>query len=79
VLLVRGRVEQVSHKRRKVSGFDVAVTALWVGVTVVMYFVGARQYAPQEVNVLMGPGLLMLVYGLVWAVYKVSNRIINIV
>jgi ferredoxin len=72
---VAARVEQASHKRRKSGGFDVAITALWIGVTVVMFFVGARQYAPQEVKVFMGPGLLMLVYGLVWAVYKVSNRL----
>jgi ferredoxin len=71
---VAARVEQASLKRRKISGFDVAITVLWIGVIVVMNFAGVRQNAPQEIKVLMGSGLLILVYGLVWTVYKTRSR-----
>jgi len=71
---VAARVEQASLKRRKISGFDVTITVLWIGVIVVMNFAGVRQNAPQEIKVLMGPGLLILVYGLVWTVYKTRSR-----
>jgi hypothetical protein len=71
---VAARVEQASIKRRKPSGFDVAISAVWIGVTVVMSFAGVRQNAPQELKVLMGPGLLILVYVLVWTGYKASSR-----
>ena len=70
---VAARVEQVSLKRRKSGGFDVGIVVLWIGVIVVMSLAGVRQNAPPEVKVFMGPGLLILVYGLVWAVDKASN------
>ena len=71
---VAARVEQASLKRRKLSGFDVAITVLWIGVIVVMNLAGVKQNAPQELKVLMGPGLLILVYGLIWTVDKTSSR-----
>jgi hypothetical protein len=37
--------------------------------------VGVRQNAPQELKVLMGPVLLILVYGLVRKVYKPGSRL----
>ena len=72
---VVARVKQASLKRRILSGFDVAITVLWVGVIVVMNLAGVRQNAPQEVKVLMGPGLLILAYGLVWTVHKAHTRL----
>lgn len=71
---VAARVKQASLKGRKPSGFDVVITVLWIGVIVVMNLTGVRQNAPQEVKVLMGPGLLILVYALVWTIYKTSSR-----
>ncbi|MFC1803371.1 4Fe-4S binding protein [Thermoproteota archaeon] len=68
------RVELASLKRRKSSGFDVVIAVMYIGVIVVMNLMGVRQNAPQEVKVLMGPGLLILIYGLVWIVYKASSR-----
>ena len=67
---VAARVEPASLKRRKSSVFDLSIAALWIGVIVVMNLVGVRQNAPQELKVLMGPGLLILIYGLVWIVNK---------
>jgi polyferredoxin len=67
---VATRVEKSSLKRRKPSGFDVAIMVLWIGVIVLMNLTGLRQDAPQEIKVLMGPGLLIIVYVLVQAVYK---------
>jgi polyferredoxin len=71
---VASRVEQASLKRRKPSGFDVAITALWVGVIVIINLAGVRQNAPQEIKALMGPGLLILVYVVVWTLYRISSR-----
>ena len=71
---VAARVEQASLKWRKISGFDVIITVLWIGVTVVMYFAGVSQNAPQEIKVLMGPALLILLYGLVRTVYRANSR-----
>ena len=67
------RVKQTSHKQRNLSGFDVAITVLWIGVIVVVNLAGVRQNAPQELKVLMGPGMLILVYSLVWTFYKASS------
>jgi polyferredoxin len=67
---VADRVEKASHKRRKSSGFDISIAVLWISVIVFMNLVGVRQNAPQELKVLMGPGLLVLIYGLVWMINK---------
>lgn len=41
----------------------------------IMNLVGVRQNAPQEIKVLMGPGLLIMAYTLVLIVYKASRRL----
>jgi polyferredoxin len=75
---VAARVELASLKRRKSSGFDISIAALWISVIVVMNLVGVRQNTPQEIKVLMGPGLLILIYGLVWILNdKMSKRTIT--
>jgi polyferredoxin len=68
------RAERATLKRRRISAFDVAITALWIGVTVIFTFSGARQNAPQEIKAVMTPGLLLVIYGLVWAVHRVWSR-----
>jgi polyferredoxin len=68
--IVEDRVEVASHKRRKSSGFDTSIAVLWIGVIVIMNLVGVRQNAPQELKVIMGPGLLILIYGLVSIISK---------
>jgi polyferredoxin len=68
--VVADRVEESSRSRRQSSGFDVSIAVLWIGVVVVMNLVGVRQNAPQELKVLMGPGLLILIYSLVWIIFE---------
>ena len=60
------RAERSTLKRRQLSGFDVAIAVLWIGTSVSINLAGVNQGAPQELKVLMTPGLLMLSYGLVW-------------
>ena len=74
---VTARVEQASLLRRRVSFFDMSIAGLWIGVILVMNLVGVRQNAPQEIKVLMGPVLLILVYGLVKTIYKIRTNYEN--
>ena len=64
------RVEHDFQIRRKSSGFDMLIAGLWISVIIVMNLFGVRQNAPQEIKVLMGPGLLILVYGIVLKLFK---------
>jgi polyferredoxin len=68
--IVADRVEKASLNRRKSSGFDISIAALWIGIIVVMNLIGVRQNAPQELKVLMGPGLLILIYSLVRIIFE---------
>jgi len=61
-------------KRRKISAFDIAITVIWVGVSLYFFLSGARATSPQEMKVLMSVGLLLIVYGLVWAIWKTWNK-----
>jgi polyferredoxin len=67
--------ERSTLKRRKISAFDVTITVIWVGVSLYFFFSGARATAPQEMKVLMSVGLLLIVYGLVWAIWKSWNKL----
>jgi polyferredoxin len=69
------RAERVSLKRRKLSAFDVVITVLWVGVTLSLAFSGVRQNASQAIKSLMTPGLLVVIYGLVWLGQKAWSRL----
>jgi len=68
------RAERASVKRRRFSVFDVAITIVWIGITVGLVLSGARQDVPQEIRVLMTPGLLVVIYGLAWAVWEGWSR-----
>jgi len=59
-----------SLNRRKSSGFDVSIAVFWIGFIVVMNLVGVRQNAPQELKVLMGPGLLIIIYSLLGIIFE---------
>ena len=48
------------------SVFDVAITMIWISVTVFFTLSGVTQNAPQEIKVIMTPGLLLGAYSLVW-------------
>jgi len=69
------RAERSTLKRRKLSAFDVSIAVIWIGVSLFFFFSGMRATAPQEVKVIMSVGLLLIVYGLVWAVSKTWNKI----
>jgi len=71
------RAERSSLKRRKLSAFDVVITVLWVGATLAFALSGLRQDAPQEIKSLMTPGLLVVIYGLVWLGQKAWSRLGN--
>lgn len=68
------RAEKSTLKRRKVSAFDAAITVIWVSVSLYFFLSGARAASLQEMKVLMSVGLLIIVYGLVWAVMKIWNK-----
>jgi ferredoxin len=69
------RAERSTLKRRKISTFDVTITVIWVGVSLFFFFSGARATSPQEMKVFMSVGLLMIVYALVWAIWKTWNKL----
>jgi polyferredoxin len=69
------RAERSTLKQRKISGFDVIITVIWVGVSLFFFFSGARATSPQEIKVLMSVGLLLIIYGLVWAIWKPWNKL----
>jgi len=68
------RVEQFSLKRRKISSFDVAIMVLWISVILVLNVAGLSQNSPQEIKVLMTPGLLLVIYGIVWLFRRAWSR-----
>jgi polyferredoxin len=68
------KAEQLSLTRRKFSSFDVAVMVLWISATFIFNIVGVSQNSPQEIKVLMTPGLLLVTYGFVWLVQRVWSR-----
>lgn len=68
---VAARVERSSLKRRKISAFDVIIVVLWICISLTFNLAGMGQKAPQELKVLMTPGLLLVIYGFVWAAQKV--------
>jgi len=69
------RAERSTQKRRRISVFDVTITVIWVGVSLYFFFSGARATSPQEIKVLMSVGLLLIVYGLVWVIWKPWNKL----
>lgn len=62
---------KVLPERRKVSAFDISITLLWTGLVLTFFLTGLRQNAPQEIKVIMTPGLLLIIYGLALLVKKV--------
>jgi polyferredoxin len=64
------RAERSSLKRRKVSSLDVIIVVLWVCISVTFNLAGMGLNAPQEIKALMTPGLLLVIYSIVWAVQK---------
>jgi polyferredoxin len=68
------RADRSSLKRRKLSAFDVTIAVLWIGTSVRINLAGINQNAPQEMKVLMTPGLLLTFYGLVWLGQKTWRR-----
>ena len=70
------RAERSSLKRRKLSAFDVAIAVLWISTSVGINLAGYNQNAPQEMRVLMTPGLLLAFYGLVWLGRKTWSRFV---
>jgi hypothetical protein len=68
------RAERQSSKRRKVSPFDGTITVLWISVVLTVSLAGLRQKSPQEIKVLMTPGLLLAFYGLALLARKVGGK-----
>ena len=58
------RAERQTSNRRKLSGFDASIALLWMSVVLTFSLAGLRQNSPQEIKVLMTPGLLLAFYGL---------------
>jgi membrane protein DedA with SNARE-associated domain len=73
------RVERATLKRRKFSAFDGTIIVIWISVSLFFFFSGGRATSPQEIKVVMSVGLLLIVYGLVWAIWmpwkKLRERI----
>jgi len=59
-----GRAKRQTSKRRKLSVFDVIIAMLWMSVVLTVSFAGLSQNPPQEIKVLMTPGMLLIFYGL---------------
>ena len=68
------RAKRLSSKRRKRSTFDVIISILWISVVLAFSVAGLRQNAPQEVKVLMTPGLLLIFYGLALITRKAWDK-----
>jgi polyferredoxin len=68
------RAERQSSKRRKASSFDATITLLWISVVLTISLAGLRQKSPQEIKVLMTPGLLLALYGLALIARKVGGK-----
>lgn len=69
------RAARASLKRRRISAFDMTMAVLWIAVTVVFTLTGATQDAPQEMKVLVPVGMLLVIYGLVSMVRRISSRL----
>jgi polyferredoxin len=69
------RAERATHKRRKVSAFDLAITVIWVGVSLFFFSSGMRATSPQAVKVIMSVGLLIVIYYLVGAIWKTWKKL----
>ena len=67
------RADKASLKRRQLSAFDIAITVLWAGVTLIFTFT-ARQGTLQEIKVTMAAGLLLVIYGAVLLAHKAWHR-----
>ena len=68
------RAERQTSKRRKLSAFDAIITLLWVSVVLTVSVAGLRQNSPQEIKVLVTPGLLLVFYGLALMARKVWGK-----
>jgi hypothetical protein len=68
------RAERQTSKRRKLSPFDATITLLWISVVLTVSLAGLRQNSPQEIKVLMTPGLLLAFYGLALIARKAWGR-----
>jgi polyferredoxin len=58
------RAVRQTAKRRKISAFDAIIAVLWIGVVLGVSVAGLRDNSPQEIKVLMTPGLLLILYAL---------------
>lgn len=65
-----GLAERSTLKRRRMTAFDVIITLIWVGVSLFFTFSGVSSNAPQELKVIMSVGLLLIIYALVWVIWK---------
>ncbi len=65
------RAERSSLKRRKRSGFDVAMVAIWTVVIVAIAWSGLRQDTPIEIKTVMTVGMLIAVYGVTLALRRI--------
>jgi len=68
------RAERSTLNRRKLSAFDVSIAVIWVGISLFFFSSGMRASAPQEVKVIMSVGLLLVVYALVWFLWKTWKK-----
>jgi polyferredoxin len=55
--------ERQTTRRRQLSALDLSIAALWLSVVLAVSFAGLRDNSPQEIKVLMTPGLLLISYG----------------
>jgi polyferredoxin len=58
------RAERQTLRRRRFTAFDGAIVALWCAVILAVNLAGLRANAPQDIKVLMTPGLLLIIYSL---------------
>jgi polyferredoxin len=68
------RAERASLNRRKIAAFDVIIAVLWISVVLAVSFAGIRANAPQEIKVLMTPGLLLMIYGMALLAQRIWDR-----
>ena len=69
------RAERATIKRRKLSAFDVVIAVMWIALSVGMNLSGLNKNAPQWVKATMTPGLLLVIYGLIWLGQRTWKRI----
>ncbi|MBY9007547.1 MAG: 4Fe-4S binding protein [Candidatus Lokiarchaeota archaeon] len=69
------RIERISSKRRKRSGFDLTIAVIWICFTVIFMFITLDKNTPVEIKVLMGSLLLIVIYGIISRIYKkITNQ-----